>query len=59
MVKKVIQFRQPLSNEDGILLFDGFNTMDLAEKFDTPLYLISEKRVRNNYNRLHDALLQN
>ncbi|MCJ7713697.1 diaminopimelate decarboxylase, partial [Candidatus Bathyarchaeota archaeon] len=59
MVKKVIQFRQPLSNEDGILLFDGFNTMELAEKFDTPLYLISEKRVRNNYNRLHDALLQN
>ncbi|HUU89058.1 MAG TPA: diaminopimelate decarboxylase [Candidatus Glassbacteria bacterium] len=59
MVKKVIRFRQPLSSEDGILLFDGFNTMDLAEKFDTPLYLISEKRARDNYNRLHDALLQN
>ncbi len=31
----------------------------LAEKFDTPLYVISERRIRSNYQRLQDALSRN
>ena len=31
----------------------------MAEKYDTPLYVISERRIRDNYKRLHEALSQN
>jgi diaminopimelate decarboxylase len=59
MVKKVFQYRQPLANKDGHLLFDGFNTEELVEQFDTPLYVISENKIRNNYNCLYDAMVRN
>ena len=55
--KKLI--RDPLENRNGILYFDGVSTSDLAEKFDTPLYVTSERRIRDNYKRLHDALVSN
>ena len=29
----------------------------LAKEFDTPLYVISENRIRDNYKRLQDALI--
>ena len=32
---------------------------ELAEKYDTPLYVVSEKRIRDNYNRIYDALIRN
>ena len=41
------------------MFFDGFPVKELAEKYDTPLYLLSEKRIRDNYNRLHNALIRN
>jgi len=41
------------------LFFDGCSAKELAEKYDTPLYLVSEKRVRDNYNRIQDALVRN
>jgi len=59
MVKTVFDFRQPLSSKGELLFFDGVNTKELAEEFDTPLYVISEKRIRNNYTHLHDALIHN
>ena len=59
MVKKVFQFQHPLSNKNGHLSFDGFDVEELAEEFDTPLYLISESRIRNNFKRLNDALAHN
>lgn len=59
MLKKSFKFRHPLAIKDDYLLFDGFKTQELAEKFDTPLYLISERRIRNNYNRLYSALIHN
>jgi diaminopimelate decarboxylase len=59
MVKKLSDFPQPLASEGALLFFDGVNTKELAEKFDTPLYVISEKRIRNNYNQLHEALIHN
>jgi len=58
-VKKIFQFRQPLASKNGHLLFDGFTTQELAEKFGTPLYVISESRIRHNYKRLHEALTRN
>ncbi len=57
MVKR--KLREPLEDRKGNLYFDGFSVKDLAQKYDTPLYVISEKRIRDNYNRLHDALVRN
>jgi len=57
MVKKKLP--EPLEDRRGTLYFDGFSTMELAKQFDTPLYLISEKRIRDNYDRLYGALVNN
>lgn len=59
MVKKAQKLREPLENRKGTLYFDGVSTRKLAEKFDTPLYVISESRIRENYKRLHEALTCN
>ena len=49
----------PLENRNGQLFIDGVGAQVLAEKFDTPLYVISEKRIRDNYQRLQEALTRN
>jgi diaminopimelate decarboxylase len=51
------KLREPLEGRKGNLYFDGFLVQELAKKYDTPLYIISEKRIRENYNRLNTALL--
>jgi diaminopimelate decarboxylase len=51
--------REPLQNLNGKLHFDGVSVKELAEKFDTPLYVISETRIRQNYRRLHNAFTRN
>ena len=56
---KLSMIREPLQNINGKLHFDGVSVEDLAEKFDTPLYVISETRIRQNYERLHDAFTRN
>lgn len=57
MVKR--KLRDPLEDRKGSLFFDGFSVKELAEKYDTPLYVLSEKRIRDNYNRLHNSLISN
>lgn len=57
MVKR--KLRDPLEDRKGTLYFDGFSTIELAKKYDTPLYVISEKRIRDNYDRLYGALVNN
>ena len=57
MVKR--KLREPLEHRKGSLFFDGFSVKELAEKYDTPLYVLSEKRIRDNYNRLHSMLINN
>ncbi len=57
MVKR--KLREPLEDRKGSLFFDGFSVKELAEKYDTPLYVLSEKRIRDNYNRIHNALISN
>jgi diaminopimelate decarboxylase len=48
-----------LENRNGELYIDSVSARELAAKFDTPLYVTSEKRIRENYNRLHNALIRN
>ncbi len=56
---KTRKLREPLEDRKGNLFFDGVSVKELAEKYDTPLYVISEKRIRDNYNRIYDALVRN
>ena len=53
------KLREPLEDRKGQLFFDGVPVKELAQKYDTPLYVVSEKRIRDNYNRVHDALIRN
>ncbi|MGE5187653.1 MAG: diaminopimelate decarboxylase [Betaproteobacteria bacterium] len=55
MVKR--KLHEPFEDRKGNLYFDGFSVQELAKKYDTPLYVLSEKRIRDNYNRLHTALI--
>jgi diaminopimelate decarboxylase len=53
------KLREPLEDRKGSLFFDNVSVKELAQKYDTPLYVISEKRIRDNYNRIYDALIRN
>ena len=59
MVQTPQRLQKPLENRSGTLYFDGVSALELAEAFDTPLYVVSENRVRDNYKRLHSALTRN
>jgi len=48
-----------LENRKGELYIDGVSAKKLAEKFDTPLYVISEARIRENYRNVYNALKRN
>ncbi|TRO42744.1 diaminopimelate decarboxylase [Candidatus Bathyarchaeota archaeon] len=51
--------REPFENRNGELYVDSVSTVELAKKYDTPLYVISEKRISENYNRLRKSLTSN
>ncbi len=42
--------------ENGHLYFGGVDTVEMAKKYGTPLYLIHEDRIRENCRRYKDAL---
>ena len=48
-----------LENRNGELYIDGVSAIKLAEEFDTPLYVISETRIRENYRNVYNALIRN
>lgn len=50
--------REPFENRKGTLYIDGVSAADLVE-YDTPLYVISEMRIRNNFHRVREALIRN
>ncbi len=50
---------EPLEGHGNQLFVDGVSVKSLAEKFDTPLYVISEKRIRRNFQCLQTVLKQN
>ena len=45
-----------LEYKDGILHFAGVNTIKLAEKFGTPIYVINEQLIRKRYRALKETL---
>jgi diaminopimelate decarboxylase len=47
--------KPPYENRDGNLYLDGVSCVNLAEKYETPLYVYSEQRIRDNYRRLIKA----
>ena len=53
------QLQKPLENRKGTLYFDDVSATELAGQFDTPLYVVSESRIRENYERLQNALTRN
>ncbi len=48
-----------LNNRNGILYIEDCNSVKLVNKFDTPLYVYSESRIRENYLRLFNAFKKN
>jgi diaminopimelate decarboxylase len=48
-----------LENRNGELYIENVSTIELVKKFDTPLYVISESRIRENYRRIYNALIEN
>lgn len=45
-----------LEYRDGILYFANMNTLEIAEKFGTPIYIINEQMVLKKYRELKDKL---
>ncbi|MFX1302568.1 MAG: diaminopimelate decarboxylase [Promethearchaeota archaeon] len=45
-----------LEYRDGILYFANLNTLEIAEKFGTPIYIINEQMIRKRYRQLKDIL---
>lgn len=41
--------------ENGHLWVEGRDTVELAERFGTPLFVVSENQIRHNYRRFHRA----
>lgn len=44
-----------LQNKDGTLYIDGVSSLEIAEIYDTPVYVMSERRIRENYRRVYKA----
>ena len=42
-------------HENGHLLFDGWDTVELANQYGTPLFVYSERAIRDNFRALHSA----
>jgi diaminopimelate decarboxylase len=51
--------KNPLKNVGGQLYIEDVSTIKLAEEFGTPLYAMSENKIRENYRSLKSALLRN
>ena len=44
--------------KNGILYFDGCNTVDLAKQYGTPLYVLSETAVVEKCKEIKDTFLK-
>ncbi len=49
------KIKSPLENRDGVLHIGGCSTVELADAYDTPLYVYDENRIRKNYRNLYNA----
>ncbi|MFX1420344.1 MAG: diaminopimelate decarboxylase [Promethearchaeota archaeon] len=48
--------RKDLEYRDGILYFANVSTLEIAERFGTPIYVLNEKMIRKRYRELKDNL---
>jgi diaminopimelate decarboxylase len=46
-------------NSLGHLTLDGYDLVELAERFGTPLFVCSEQRIRRNYRRVAEVFRKN
>ncbi len=46
------------TNPQGHLVIGGADAVELAERFGTPLYVVDEQRVRENYRRFYQAFAE-
>ena len=56
-----MEYKEWLKNKDleyqsGVLHIAGMNTIDLAKKYGTPVYIINERLIRNRYKALKKIL---
>jgi diaminopimelate decarboxylase len=56
-----MEYAEWLKNKDlkyknGILHFANLNTINIAEKYGTPIYVINEERIRKKYRELKEKL---
>ncbi len=51
----ILKYKPHLTVRDNILYIEDISTVELAEKFGTPLYVYSENRIRENYKKIYNA----
>lgn len=56
-VKQESEKMDQITTKENTLYFDGCNTVELAEKFGTPLYLMSENAIIDRCNELKSMFL--
>lgn len=49
------KIKKPLENRNGVLRIGGCSTVELADAYDTPLYVYDENRIRENFRNLYNA----
>ena len=55
MVKEMFLGNDTVEIKDGRMFIDGYDAIEIAEKFGTPLYVMSEEQIKINYNRYVEA----
>ena len=53
------EIKNHLKNRNGILNIEDCNIIELVKNYDTPLYVYSESRIKENYLRLFNAFKKN
>ena len=53
------EIKNHLKNNEGTLYIEECNTIELTKEYDTPLYVYSESRIKENYLRLFNAFKKN
>ena len=51
-------FGKFIETRDHALVTEGVRVTDLAERFGTPLFVLSENTIRHNFRRIHGAFAQ-
>lgn len=51
----MFKIKKPLENRNGILHIGSCNTLELANIYDTPLYVYDENRIRENFRNLFNT----